>query len=161
LPVLRASGTGKGLEQASFLSGGHAAEVFVMVKAARGFNGGWGGFGAYTDLHVHYPYDYVYETFGLANDRVTYYNYSDTGHYNVYNISAASGSGAYVIRLGSVTSTYTQNIGWSSSKFYLFRDGLDNFQFEGDIGEILVYNRVLTDSERTTVKDYLVGRWAL
>ena len=117
---------------------------------------------------------------GLSNDNL-YLGYSDNSHIihgqtnNYYTINTASygffstpkihifthnsNSGKKYYQntssLGSGTETppkaltsYTGSIGGSSSGYYY-----------GDIGEIIVFNRTLSDSERKSIESYLAKKW--
>lgn len=157
------------MTQPAFISGSTAAEVFVVLKSnksAGDVNYAWGGFGSESYLLNHYPYGYnIYESFGLPNGQRTP-GYSVSGssvtNFGIYNVSVASGSNNHVVRLnGSVIGTWTaSSVSWNST-FYLFSGIFDQagYQWEGEIGEMLIYSRVLSSAERSIVHNYLKGRW--
>jgi hypothetical protein len=174
LPVLRASGSylaPQQLSQPSFLAGSSAGEVFVVLKGSAGppdYNFGWGGFGASTSLHSLWPWNTgdIYDNFGIADGRSGPHAV-DALVYGIFNVAVAStGPGNWswqsYSELGhtsGVDETYT--VGWLSPNFFLFRDSWDSNQFIGDIGELLVYDQVLSSGDRQTTIDYLRARWSI
>jgi hypothetical protein len=88
---------------------------------------------------------------------------------------STSGSGPSTIQMwkrdgsGSAASAQSQNANtalWHHNSGNILRLGCANAPpsgyvqgLTGDIGEILIYNRALSESERAQVEDYLAGRW--
>jgi len=80
------------------------------------------------------------------------------GHYLSYSDSSATFSSSN----GNTTPLGSSNSG-TIGQAYLFNNnnGYHNNWFNGDIGEILVYNAALTDSQRQSVDAYLNAKWGL
>jgi hypothetical protein len=49
----------------------------------------------------------------------------------------------------------------ASERFALGGSDQGEFNFTGDIGEVLLYSRSLDSTERELVQDYLAGKWGL
>ncbi len=150
----------------AFISSGDG-EMFISListESASEDSGGWrfgGASGGPGEVRYTDSSDEVVEDFGrssaltsstsgaahtTAQSWHTYHVYSDDGT----NILTAEQNGTVIIN-GTAGST-----SWPS-EFRLGRDSND--YFEGRIGELLVFNRLLTGAERTSVYDYLEERW--
>jgi hypothetical protein len=171
LPIVRAAGTGNNyLTTAAYFSGTQQAEVLVVIKANRpgtDVNYSWGGFGNDGGVIGHYPWyaSTIYETFGHTTRQgpIAVANGGNaTRAYGIYNVSAGTGANNYVLRLnGAQLAAVTGSPAWHPTTFYLFSYWFNqNYQFLGDIGELLVYDHVLSSADRTTAYGYLKGRWA-
>lgn len=75
---------------------------------------------------------------------------SATGAYAFRRDRAVDGSGTNALALGAITQVGSSNVG-----------GGNFFTFNGQIAAILIYNRVLTGGEITTVETYLNGKYGL
>ena len=89
--------------------------------------------------------------------------YSSCGGYTgVYHALSVRYDGATrsVYRDGSLVSNFSDS---STSAWQLYQVGawFSSYFLEGDIAEIIVYNRALSESERTAVNAYLRGKYAL
>lgn len=168
LPVIRSTDTvtDNYLQQSAFISGSQQAEMFVVLKAnIPGVNYAWGGFGSDLGNLSHYPYagTDIYESFGNTT-RQGPFNVANSGNatraYGIYNVSSGSGVGNYVVRLnGTQLGTGTATPGWDTT-FRLFAGGFNqSFQFVGDIGEVLIYDHVLSTTDRNAIYNYLQNKW--
>ena len=158
LPVLHSSFNQPALSQSAFITGTTEGECFVMIKnTTGGTDNSWSIFGSEPSLSNHYPFGTdIYEAFGSTARKGPFAVPSSAAAcmtYGVYNITAGAGTNGFVIRLNNISlGTATITNGWAGT-FSLF-DG-----FIGDIGELLIYNRVLSSIERTVVYNYLKARW--
>jgi hypothetical protein len=169
LPVVRAAGTSNYLTTAAYFTGAQEAEVFVVIKSNKpdtDVNYAWGGFGNDGGVINHYPWyaSTIYETFGHASRQggIAVANNGDaTRAYGIYNVSAGTGASNYVLRLnGTELGAVSGSPAWHASTFYLFSYWFNqNFQWLGDIGELLVYDHVLSSTDRNAVYAYLKQRW--
>lgn len=89
---------------------------------------------------------------------------------NIWRMVGAIDTGnsytAYIDGVGSQTVNYDiSRVNASAVNFQYLHVGAGNsagsLAFAGDIGEIIVYNRVLTVSERIGVQNYLKNKWAI
>jgi hypothetical protein len=156
------------LTRAAFFSGNVPGELMTVIRSVNNLNYapfGW-NFNSSSGNSEHYTYGpgTWYENWG-ANARpsagvpsAVYLNF------NIMNVSAGTGTNNYVGRIGGttyITSTISSNA-WDSPNWALFaRDAACSFSWQGDIGEILVYDHVLSASERAAVYTYLQARWAV
>lgn len=158
---------------AAFLVDGDPAEVFIVLKVLNNSNAvGWGQFGKsassrYTTSNV-IREGFAYNTSNYS--AVT--KYDGSAAFAIYNVSAETGShimradypdggaepGLVTIRTTSLV-TPSGSTEWRVGTFLLFKQGVTPWW--GSIGEVLVYDHVLTDPDRTTVYNYLQGRWAV
>ena len=68
-----------------------------------------------------------------------------------------------MVRLnGTQLAALTGNLAWHPTTFYLFSYWFNqSYQFLGDIGEMLVYDHVITPTERADVYNYLQDKWGM
>lgn len=137
-------------------------EVFIVTKstAAGGTHGLW-DFGTSADAEW-YPIDAaggVYEAFA-ASVRVGPVARPDLSLAHVYNVRAAAG-GAYDVGWdGTVTSSTSGNtVGFPATcRLGLALTG-GGSPYDGMIGEMLVFDHVLSSGDRTAVLAYLQAKW--
>ena len=169
LPVITAPPfTNQSFSTPTFLSDGSPAEVFVVVKSYDDQRAvGWGQFGTSTSTRYTF-FNQVRETFGYST-YTGFTKYDGSAGFSIYNVSAEPGEliiradypdggsepGLVVLKVLDALATTT----WKSGTFLLFKSGLTPWW--GSIGELLVYDRVLTSEDRTTVYNYLQSRWAV
>ena len=77
-----------------------------------------------------------------------------TGHHLYYNDAQISSN-------ANTTALSSSNSGTLGRVYVQQGQSFPNNYFNGDIGEILVYNAALSDAERQAVDAYLNGKWAL
>jgi hypothetical protein len=170
LPVVRASSTGSYLTTPAYFSGTQQAEVLVVIRSNQfqgSFNYSWNGFGADASNINHYPLsvNQIFESFGNTTRQGAFLSYDADGDatraYGIYNVSAGSGAGNYVVRLNGIElGTAAGSPGWHAGTFYLFSYWFNqSFQFLGDVGEMLVYDHVLSSGDRATAFQYLQQKW--
>lgn len=100
---------------------------------------------------------------GQANNINIYTRPSTIGTGFSTSISIKNGTNEYLYVNGTSVATYTGKlsaIANSSSTGWLGRGG-NNTYFNGDVAEVLIYDRALTDTERQSVQAYLSGKYGL
>jgi hypothetical protein len=164
LPAIQFDGSNDFLTFGNFMSGATAGEAFIVLKSDEESSGGTsrGLWRLSSAGGSYYPYpgtsaiseDFGSSTFAILGDPLPALT-----AYNLYNVNSASGS--WVIRLnGSRLHTSTANTVAFHTAPYLGRSAGTSAWY-GGIAEMLVYNRVLTASEREAVGAYLATRYAL
>jgi hypothetical protein len=174
-PIIRFDG-GDVLEITPFFTGFVAGTIFTVVKIvveptvgvldAHPIN----AFGS--DLeHSFYPISgdvFVYDTFGTTSRKVLGDPAPSLAAWRIYNaISAANDWRAYLD--GTLLfSTVTNTVGWNDGVVIPAligasrRSAADGARFlDGDIAEIIMYSRALSDAERQQVEDYLMTKYGL
>jgi len=142
------------------MNGATAGEVFVVVKANSGSPSAARGLWR-LGANSYYPYTdgNVYEDFGST------VQYNEIGHpasgvtqFSLFNVSAQSGQ--WTGRIDGVTllNSTTNTVSFNSSPL-LGSNGSN--PFDGQIAEVIVYNSVLNAAQRTTVGQYLQGKYNL
>lgn len=165
LPALRFDGANDHLNLPGFLSGNTAGEVFVVLRTATNtpvsHRGLWqlgSGTGGYYPANT----GYISASFGrsaIVLNTGTPTQRTDALH--LYN--AASAPGYWISRInGAVHYSTTNNVVGFSTDPTLGRNRPSNFpnHFEGDIAEVMVFDRVLNPGERGSVGLYLNSRHA-
>ena len=173
LPVLRSPGaTGAGapqLRQTGFFTTGNSnipAEAFIILKNnANTIGYAWGGFS--TDpASSHWPFTTdVYENFGIPS-RVNGTNPYNVRAYSIYNISSGGTVTPYVLRQSGTQFFSGGPLGSSwASTFCLFAGdsvgGANTYGLNGDIAAIMIYDHVLSSTERAKTYSYLASKYAL
>jgi probable HAF family extracellular repeat protein len=163
-PVVHFDGTNDSFSFPNLLNGATQAEVFVVLKAQNETPSGnralW-KFGSYpTPGNLRYPASdgTVVDEFGSTGS----FNLGDPGQpmssYHIYNVSTKAGEWTarvnqvlqYTSTANTVGFATAPTLGYSASAY-----------FEGDIAELLIYDRVLNSAERTAISGYLTRRYAI
>lgn len=142
------------------MSGASAGELFAVLKSNRAggtTNGGAIRFGS-SGADLYYPGGdgRIYDDFGTSSWRITGAPGQALDQYHIYNV--ASTAGEWTSRINGILhyTTATNVVGFTSSPVI----GVGgSYYFSGDIAEILIYDRVLSASERQTVEYYLGGKY--
>ena len=170
-----------------FLSDGQSAEIFIVLKVNK-WNQftSYGQFGTANGKFIK-GID-VYETFGAAGEITCNFgnwanetdNPLDGTSFIIHNVSVQNGGNMiirptyrnpldntlYVLGAGGGPQLTNANLAdwtddsstrWDGSSFKLFASY--NGAWYGRIGEVMIYDHVLTGGDRTTVYNYLQGRW--
>ena len=131
-----------------------AGEIVALVRIGSNpnqFNNLWAfgeGFGSSYINTVHY------EDFGTPDLNSVVENPAEVAQYYIYDTSISS-DGTSVYR-------YNGNPRWIRTNLPVqFNQYPTLGGLVGDIAEVMVYNRVLTDAERTTLNTYLQGKYSL
>ena len=153
----------------NFLNGTVGAEAFVVLRAATNtpavpselwtFGGGLMYHSAYPA-----PDGSVAEDFGSTAMMRLGVPAQPLNQYNVYEVMGQNGSWAAWLN-GMLLASTTNNVyGYNSvpmlGRRFTGGNGVDQY-FNGAVAELLVFNRPLTGSERTTVNNYLKGKYGL
>jgi hypothetical protein len=166
LPIVRGDESDDSLVLPDFLTGFTAGTLFWVAKVGADPPGGDNSapalfFGSHgSDEHWPWTDGNIYYGFGstvrhTVGDLAT----SLADAFRVWaNISAASDWRVYLN--GSLEfSTITNTVGFGTTPT-MFRAGT-GARFRGDVAEILVYSRALSDTERQQVEDYLMDKYGL
>ncbi len=162
-PVVRFSGT-QYLSLPNLMSGASAGDGFVVVKSIEptaGVRVGLWSLGSYADINFYPDSDgTIYDDFGST----ARYNFAKPAialnTYHLYNVSAKAGEWIarqngrpFYSKLSNTVGFRTNpalGAGWNSASYGL----------KGDIAEVIIYDRVLTDAEREAVGKYLGVKYA-
>jgi microcystin-dependent protein len=164
LPVVRFNATnqdGFGLPQ--ILSGTTNSEAFVVTKVSVALPGSWRALWKFGYSGVGYP-----NPDGTIADSFASTSVNNLGQpaqpldqYHVYEV-ASSQSGLWEAWINGQLQFLTTNNSYYATPAYGPTLGFDDQRgnyFDGDMAEVLVFNRTLTDSERLTVNVYLNGKY--
>jgi len=170
--ILRFDAINDFLEMDSAFSGLSSASYYVVLKIAVdpptaqtktghpiGFL--YGNTGPSTGSHFTWTDGNIYDNTMTTTRRTAGNPTPSLTNFNLYNVDA-SGS-AWTNRLNKtqlttfVSNTFSQNgtiLGRST-------DGSNFYYFDGDLAEVIVYDAVLSSSNRAKVEDYLYLKWAI
>jgi hypothetical protein len=154
-PVVR-FGSGRYLNLPNFMSGVSEADGFVVVMTDPSLPQGLWNIGSFNDRNF-YPYGQsaIYDNFGST----VRYGFAlptvGLNAYHLYNVSAKAGSWT-ARQNGRTFYSHASNTVDFRSNPVLGADYPDAaYCFRGDIAEVMVYDRVITDDERVAVQRYL------
>ncbi len=161
-PVVRFDAANDFLNLPNLLNGTTQAEVFVVLKADVAYPGtirGLWKFGTDNSSWVRYPNTdgSIWEDFGSTANYAMGVPAQPLTDYHLFNVS--SGSGLWTARLNGVVqgsrtnSTYAYNTAPTLGK--------NSYYFDGDVAEVVIYDRVLSTAERNAVSYYLNSKYAL
>lgn len=153
----------------NFLTGFTEGEIFIVGKssadpATSNIKGNYGVFGSDTSQLQHLPFTdgVVYDGFGSNARKNTGNPSASLASYYLYNVSSKSGQWISRINGTQHYSTTSNTVGWSTAPRFGGNNG--NFSsagFDGYIAAILIYNRVLNSSERSTVRAYIASTYGV
>ena len=146
---------------ANFMNGAAAGEVFAVLKAVSAVPSAMRGLwrlGYSNSSRYPNTNGTLNEDFGSNAGRSLGVPAADIAQWHVYNVSAAAGE--WVARVNGVQQhrATSNTVFWNATPL-LGHNG--SYGFDGEIAEVLVFDRVLTGFERTTVQEYLAGRHRL
>ena len=158
-PVVR-FGAGKYLSLPDFMTGAAEADGFAVVMTDPGITQGLWNIGSYNDRN-YYPYGQsaIYDNFGST----VRYSYAlppiSLKTYHLYNVSSKAGSWTARQNGRAFYSSASNATGFRSDPV-LGADYSDGYScFRGDVAEVMIYDRVLTDDERAAVQLYLYRKY--
>jgi hypothetical protein len=169
LPVVRFNGTSQFLNfPVNAFVGFTAAEAFIVVKAnnpdppVSSVGTGLWDFG--TDItSTHYPFTdgIIYDDFGTSARKTTVNPTPSLNAFNLYNVISSSGLWASRLNGGStIFSTGTNTVAFIA-QCTLGSSGGGTVYFNGDIAEFILYNRVISQSERDQIESYVAAKYGL
>lgn len=141
----------------NLMSGAAAGEIFVVVKAVSDADGtphpAWNfGTSGQSTMYPHHSGE-VYDEFGTNTHYLIGNPPPLLTSFNLYNASSQSGYWASRINGVLLFASSTNTVSWSSSPVL--------GPLNGDIAEVLIYNRVLSSTERQAVGRYLASKYQL
>jgi hypothetical protein len=171
-PVLRFDGTRVylRLNPNTCLTGlTRAAEAFIVLRAATNINATYGLWTLTKQTDPYYASYYpdsgtgqIMDSFGSTFGRVMGVPLLRIDQFHVYN--PASAVGQWTARLNGKLQ-YSDNINapvaFSDQPYIGYNSGEYSPWFKGDMAEILIFGRVLSDAERDAVGFYLNNKYAL
>jgi hypothetical protein len=147
---------------------GSAATIFVVVNPA--LNSGdsgplLGNIGA-ASSSSHYPYQGgpIYDKSASTIRKGPITQPAGFFSWHLYNVISADGMWKYLFNGTEAfsTSSNTYASAYSTTPPTIgFDQAGGNYRFRGQIAEIVAYSRVLTESERLTVSEYLRAKYSL
>ena len=153
----------------AFMSGATAGEAFIVLKAASAVPAAARGLwrmGYSTSSYYPNTNGTLNDDFGTSSNYGLGAPLADPAQWHVYNVSSKAGE--WVARINGVQQARitSNSIFWpnSSNPPLLGHNGgsnNDSRYFDGDIAEVLVFDKTLTDPERRAVERYLSGKHRL
>jgi hypothetical protein len=164
-PVVHFNGTNNYLNLPGFMSGATAGEAFVVLRSTQANGSLWclGSHGYWIEGGVTPPFypggdGSITEDFGSANMYNLGVPAQPLNQYNVYEVTSQATNWAAWIDGQLLFQTNNNPVGFAGPPLTF---GQNYFPFGGDVAEVLVFNRGLTTDERTTVNNYLNGKYGL
>jgi len=151
---------------ASLMSGATAAEVFVVLRpsATGSQNHGLWTLSPNSDGgSAWYPYssNYIYDNFGsTARVALNGAQVPLVNNWTIYNVTSQSGAWGNRINGVSLYQRTGNTVAFASAPS-IGRNTIENASFNGDIAEIMIYDRALSDQEREAVGYYLNKKYVL
>jgi len=152
----------------NFLSSYAEGEIFVVIKAAADpatsdKKGSWANFG--TDINIsHYSYvdGTVYDDFGTSTRKNTGNPATNLATWNLYNITSKANSWVSRINGTQFYSTSSNTVAWNTAAYFGGNAATDfDSGFDGDIAEVIFYNRALNSSERSQIRTYISAKYGV
>jgi hypothetical protein len=114
-----------------------------------------------TGSSTHYPFTdgVVYDGAGSDTRKTVGDLTPSLAAFRLYEVRSTSGEWTAWLDGSQVFTTGTNTVA-TPTDMRLGENGLGN-QFEGDIGEMLVYDAALSDTDREAVETYLADKWGL
>ena len=111
--------------------------------------------------HLPYTDGVVYEGFGTTARKTTGNPSASLTSPFIYNVRSASGS--YVTEFNGAAhfSTATNTPGFTGFGFYIGYASANTRRYDGVIGEILIFDNVLSASDRAAIEAYLSDKWGI
>lgn len=165
LPSVRFTGSQLMSLPSGFASGFTAGTIFIVIKAvadppgAAATSGIW-SFGSDTagGTDTHYPYTdgTIYDDWGSTTRKTTVNPTPSLAQFNVYSVISAAGAWTSWLNNAQLYTTSSNTVGFPTSPLL---GGGATVNFNGDIGEVLIYNSALSTADRASVFSYLKARW--
>ncbi|MES2569494.1 MAG: chitobiase/beta-hexosaminidase C-terminal domain-containing protein, partial [Verrucomicrobiota bacterium] len=152
---------GQSLKLPNLMADASAGEVFVVLKAAgAGLNNGLWTFngGGYGEWYGHSNGN-IYGSFGSNVQKPQGIPIRDITQFHIYQVSSQAGTWQSWINGTSFHQASSNTVLFSNSPV-LGRNS-EGYYFSGDIAELIVYNRGLSNDERQALLGYLTVRYQL
>jgi hypothetical protein len=146
---------------------GTAASFFVVTKpsSAATDNGPLLGNVGSASSSGHYPYRAgdIYDKTASSDRKGPITKPSGFFNFHLYNVTSANNSWRYLFNGGLhfSTTSNTYNATFGSAPTIALDQAGGTYSFRGDIAEIIVYNSVLSESDRLAVSEYLRAKYTL
>ena len=164
-PVVRFNGTSSYLTLPNFMNGDTTSgELFVVVKAAQAVptnpRCAWQFGGSGSPSYYPHSNGSVYDDFGSTTRTDIGVPSIPVNQYNLYNVSADNTS--WTARMNGVllSQSASNQVAFNSAPTLgYWTNGTSTYYFNGDIAEVVVYGRMLSDAERASVQTYLYDKY--
>ncbi|MDY0169807.1 MAG: autotransporter-associated beta strand repeat-containing protein [Thermoguttaceae bacterium] len=111
-------------------------------------------------MHIGYRGDTQYTLAQYGNDLTVTVDAYTAQDFKVWtNMLDLGAEQQAIYRNGALLGTRTTNLPFSTADNGRIGSGYGTEWFHGDLGEILIYNRALSATERQQVESYLMSRW--
>jgi alpha-tubulin suppressor-like RCC1 family protein len=160
-PVLQFRNHDKSLTISNPMSGATAGDAYIVLKALppAPYAGGLWNWANLAPAYEAYPGsdNSIGDNFGSTVSRYPGKAPTNLGEFHIYNVSSKAAE--WQARVNGITfyRSTTNTVSFTTVPTI----GATTYGFNGDIAEILVYDRVLTDPERAAVGGYLAKKYAL
>ncbi len=158
-PVLRfVAGSSQHFALPNLMNGATAGEVVAVLKSSGTGVGLW-HFGS-SPYGASYPWtNGVNEDFGRSAEISQGWPVQDVSQFRIYNVSSSSGLWRSWIDGVPLSKSTSNTVSFTSSP----KVGKNNYgsHFSGDIAEILVFDRALSDDDRNAIVTYLNQKYAI
>ncbi len=160
-PVVRfTQASSQRLSLPNVMSAATAGDAFVVVKAS-GYNDGkarglW-TFGASGSVYTHNE-GTLYDDFGTNSLVPMGLPPTALNVFNLYNVTGTASKWVNRFNGAIYAQRYVNTVSFNSGPTIGLGLGL---YFDGDIAEVLIYDRALTDQERDAIGNYLATKYAL
>ena len=149
------------------LSAAAAGEVFVVAKNDYDPPGSTGraGYWSFTssDFSVHHPYTdgKIYEAWGRATRIDCGEPVDSLTAMDIYNVISSASEWTVRLNTTQLYTTATNTPSFLSTGIRVGRSAASPYNWPGLFGELVIFNRALSSSERTDTYNYLAARWAV
>lgn len=164
-PVVRFDGTDDYLSLPDLMSGATAGEIVAVIKIPRATNrpDAFWNFGASGDVigSLYYTDGLHWDDFGSSSyKQIGMPETGDLQAYHIHNTSSKAGEWAH--RMNGILrySTTSNTVAFRTNPSLGYRLAHSHY-LQGDIAEILIYDRVLTHAEREEINTYLSTKYNL
>lgn len=146
------SGSGFSLNNDINTSSGGAG--FIVGKKTSSNNSALWKFGAAERYHPYVSEDFFYEDFGVSTRKAWYQPYTSVQDVFLFSVNVSTTLWkSYFNNQIKINTAPGINITLSGQTF--------GVGWAGYIGEILIYNSDLSDSDHSEVRDYLLAKWSI
>lgn len=160
-PVVRFNGVDNALIGPS-LPALTAGEALILVKIVNdpsiGTRTGLWRFSSADDTHYPYPDGSIYEAFG-SDTRRNSIPHPPLNQWRRYNVRSAPGAWSAYVDGAQIYATSANNVAFGPAGIALGIARAAPYYLDGDIAEMILYDRVLTGAERAQLEGYLADKY--